>query len=501
MLTLANYTPQEIERFLQEFFDVVGTRQYIGARYVPLFGRKGETSISWDDSAPYEPLTIVLYRNNSYTSRTYVPAGTPITDTDFWVQTGNYNAQVEAYRQETIALTNRMDYLEDIIPNDGFTPSHTVKDYLEERVDEAAQNIEATVDAKVDAKVPWPLTDRLGTEGQVLRTNANGTTQWADPNLPSEELMRDAVDDWLDTHQEVVTPDLTILEQQNTYWPLVPMQAVNDSLESGTRIQLQTRNGIWNNLYGPSTSNLYVTITPLIYLPPFTRVTVQIADTTLYYRARFKELSNNLADWKTSSRHAWIAKSDGAAVNSFTTGFDTITAQTRYAPIIVEIDVRNADTSALAPEAVTLTAQFEGTECVQDTAQAVGTSKILSSLVSLTSVSPSNTNVNVNFDDTGAGIACQGYTLQRFVVSPDTPYIIELRGQGSRAILTRTSSMDGTHIDRPIIEGPGTFCVDSGDNVRIAMANDSTMLEDCGVFAVSVSSGTSPEGVAHANVF
>ena len=53
------FTPEQIAQILQEFFKVVGTRQYIGARYVPIFGRKGETSIQWDNSAPYEPLTIV----------------------------------------------------------------------------------------------------------------------------------------------------------------------------------------------------------------------------------------------------------------------------------------------------------------------------------------------------------------------------------------------------------------------------------------------------------
>lgn len=97
---MANFTPQEIEEILQEFFDVTGKRQYIGARYVPIFGRKDEDTIEWDNTKPYEPLTIVLYEGNSYTSRTYVPADVPITDTHYWALTGNYNAQVELYRQE-----------------------------------------------------------------------------------------------------------------------------------------------------------------------------------------------------------------------------------------------------------------------------------------------------------------------------------------------------------------------------------------------------------------
>lgn len=67
---------------------------YVGARYVPIFA--GE----WDATKTYEPLTIVMWQGNSYTSKTFVPAHTEIGNEDFWALTGNYNAQVEVYRQE-----------------------------------------------------------------------------------------------------------------------------------------------------------------------------------------------------------------------------------------------------------------------------------------------------------------------------------------------------------------------------------------------------------------
>ena len=102
------FTPEQISQILEEFFKVVGTRQYIGARYVPIFGRKGEESIEWDNSAPYEPLTIVLYQGNSYTSRQYVPVGVEITNQEFWALTGNYNAQVEQYRRDVQAFDGRI---------------------------------------------------------------------------------------------------------------------------------------------------------------------------------------------------------------------------------------------------------------------------------------------------------------------------------------------------------------------------------------------------------
>ena len=77
--------------------------QYIGARYVPLFAEP----LEWDNLREYEPLTIVLHQGNSYTSRQFVPKGTPIDNQQFWVITGNYNAQIEQYRNEVEALTSQ----------------------------------------------------------------------------------------------------------------------------------------------------------------------------------------------------------------------------------------------------------------------------------------------------------------------------------------------------------------------------------------------------------
>lgn len=74
-------------------------REYIGARYVPLF--IGE----WSDQNAYEPLSIVTYQGNSYTSRQAVPIGIQITDSQYWVCTANYNAQVEQYRREVLELS------------------------------------------------------------------------------------------------------------------------------------------------------------------------------------------------------------------------------------------------------------------------------------------------------------------------------------------------------------------------------------------------------------
>lgn len=78
---------------------------YVGARYVPKFADPTE----WDATLQYEPLTIVTYLGGSYTSKTFVPPGTLPTNTTFWAPTGNYNAQVELYRQEVLNYTQNTD--------------------------------------------------------------------------------------------------------------------------------------------------------------------------------------------------------------------------------------------------------------------------------------------------------------------------------------------------------------------------------------------------------
>lgn len=74
--------------------------KYVGARYVPLFADPAE----WNINSTYEPLTIVLNEGNSYTSKQYVPVGIQIDNEEYWALTGNYNAQVEQYRQEVKEL-------------------------------------------------------------------------------------------------------------------------------------------------------------------------------------------------------------------------------------------------------------------------------------------------------------------------------------------------------------------------------------------------------------
>lgn len=83
----------------------MAVREYVGARYVPLFA----DPLQWSNTRTYEPLTIVVNQGNSYTSRQFVPTGIDISNEDFWALTGNYNAQVEQYRQEVLKFDKRIN--------------------------------------------------------------------------------------------------------------------------------------------------------------------------------------------------------------------------------------------------------------------------------------------------------------------------------------------------------------------------------------------------------
>lgn len=82
------------------------SKKYVGKRYVPKI--MGE----WNILTPYESLCIVTHSGTSYTSKKDVPVGIEITNESYWVITGNYNAQVEGYRQEVQEVNSRLADIE-----------------------------------------------------------------------------------------------------------------------------------------------------------------------------------------------------------------------------------------------------------------------------------------------------------------------------------------------------------------------------------------------------
>ena len=97
---------QDLEQFKNEM-NLSGKNVYVGHRYVPkIMG-------DWDNTQIYEPLSIVQYQGNSFTSRQYVPSGIELTNEEFWVSTGNYNAQIEQYRQDVRNLESDVNNVND----------------------------------------------------------------------------------------------------------------------------------------------------------------------------------------------------------------------------------------------------------------------------------------------------------------------------------------------------------------------------------------------------
>lgn len=68
-------------------------KKYIGARYAPKFMG------AWDKSSEYAALSVVYANEQSYVSRKTVPANTEITNTEFWIKSADWNAQVTQYKQ------------------------------------------------------------------------------------------------------------------------------------------------------------------------------------------------------------------------------------------------------------------------------------------------------------------------------------------------------------------------------------------------------------------
>lgn len=89
--------------------------QYVGARYVPLFYENSDGTPEWRAGVAYEPLTIVTYNGNSYTSKIPVPAsvGNPSSNNRYWASTGVYNQQVENLRVQVEALQEQADTTEE----------------------------------------------------------------------------------------------------------------------------------------------------------------------------------------------------------------------------------------------------------------------------------------------------------------------------------------------------------------------------------------------------
>lgn len=155
----------------------MAVREYVGARYVPLFA----DPLQWSNTRTYEPLTIVVNQGNSYTSRQFVPTGIDISNEDFWALTGNYNAQVEQYRQEVLAFDGRITKnANDIAKNaNDIAAVKTVVDNLESHVGTEFIVIGdswSDTDPSTTTYIKWPITFQKYTRMNIHNYARNGAS-------------------------------------------------------------------------------------------------------------------------------------------------------------------------------------------------------------------------------------------------------------------------------------------------------------------------------------
>lgn len=82
----------------------MAVRQYIGARYVPLYAG------DWDATKNYEPLTIVTDGNgNSYTSLKDVPNGIDLTNRDYWIMSSSFSSSIDILRRQVSEVQDDLE--------------------------------------------------------------------------------------------------------------------------------------------------------------------------------------------------------------------------------------------------------------------------------------------------------------------------------------------------------------------------------------------------------
>lgn len=79
--------------YLMKGVSNMAIKKYIGARYAP------KPMGAWDKASEYAALSVVYANEQSYVSRKTVPANTEITNTEFWIKSADWNAQVAQYSQ------------------------------------------------------------------------------------------------------------------------------------------------------------------------------------------------------------------------------------------------------------------------------------------------------------------------------------------------------------------------------------------------------------------
>src|SRR5699024_9882674 len=220
---------------------------YVGHRYVPMI--MGQ----WDKSIAYEGLSIVQHEGNSYTSKKHVPIGIDILNEEFWAVTGNYNLQVEQYRQEVIKLLEDMDLLEldldkkvdQTVFNNKVSELNTL---ISRKADQSTMTTE--LNKKADKK---EMNEALNTKPDLISQSVNFY-------IPDDyDTLSRAISDIYTKHSNGVRVNITIRSGhrptlrvyiQDAVLPNVRLQSEDDLVKIGDNLEDTQDLITLNNVYG-----------------------------------------------------------------------------------------------------------------------------------------------------------------------------------------------------------------------------------------------------------
>ena len=198
--------------------------RYVGHRYVPkIFGE-------WDNQNDYEGLSIVTHQGTSYTSKKRVPVGIDILNEEFWVVTGNYNAQVEEYRKETERVAKDLLLKSDKTYVDTELGKKSDKTYVDTELDKKSDI--TYVDTELDKKADQSYVDsELENKAGLIKNTVHYT-------LPSDfTTLQQAIDfitesNYKNNTEVIITiesghrPELTV-KLQDVFIPFVKLKSVD----------------------------------------------------------------------------------------------------------------------------------------------------------------------------------------------------------------------------------------------------------------------------------
>lgn len=159
----------------------IPTTQYIGPKIVPHVAKP----VQWDSTKQYDALSIVMDEGNTYVARYIVPAGIPLSNTNYWVKFASWNAQVGVLQDVVDTFDERIEEVETLVP---------AEKAARIAADEALQtaiNDEETARTSADTSMQDAITAEI-----TARTSADTTLQ---DNIDTEEAARIAADEALQT--------------------------------------------------------------------------------------------------------------------------------------------------------------------------------------------------------------------------------------------------------------------------------------------------------------